>query len=289
MREVTQAQITAHNARVASWVYNDKLRAAEANRPEEEREARRQSRLEAARRYREKNRDELAHRERQRRRHEEQRPNYKKIARDLKAARRQRLAKVAAGAALRTQEESELPHSPTDLDPALARFPDSLQLYQITYYSTIMADAQLRYLVALREHKLHARLQCSGLSKLTRTEEELRDIEDKIDTEHSALAIMSSGSYSVNDTAYHAWSWVQTDGALNNLSLPPGVTSERHEKIIARLARGRKFAARFKEHEPCSYIAARTIITCYKEYLTYGRLLADEEARLRRDSSGMVV
>ncbi|KAJ7432959.1 hypothetical protein B0H11DRAFT_1939938 [Mycena galericulata] len=53
-RKMSKEEIGAYNARVASWIYNDKLRAAEAARPAEEREARREARLASSRKYRER-------------------------------------------------------------------------------------------------------------------------------------------------------------------------------------------------------------------------------------------
>ncbi|KAJ7763612.1 hypothetical protein DFH07DRAFT_956421 [Mycena maculata] len=260
--EMTKEQITAHNARVASWVYNDKLRAADANRPKEEREVRRQARLEAARRYRENNRGVLAQRERRRRRHEEKAPNFKKIARDLKDARRKRLGEARLGGDQPAGDESSgLPPSPVR---KIARFPESLVL--------------------------------------TRTTQELRDIDDKIDTERSVLVIMESSDYYVNDTSYHTWSWGQTSSGedvehvwavLNNwrtgerestIPLPLDLTSQRRERILARLACSRQFAAWFMEHKPRLYSAAHTLVGFYKEYLTWAPLLATEETRLLAES-----
>ncbi|KAJ7430013.1 hypothetical protein B0H11DRAFT_1943837 [Mycena galericulata] len=112
-------EIRAHNARVASWVYNaenrqvrnektrmrmakwvtctlaqkgrsSRLRAAEAERPAEEREARRQARLAASRKYRASNRDVLARRERKRRRNERKKPDYPEKLRLLREKRREK-------------------------------------------------------------------------------------------------------------------------------------------------------------------------------------------------------
>ncbi|KAJ7459135.1 hypothetical protein B0H11DRAFT_1924469 [Mycena galericulata] len=86
---MSKDDIRAYNARVASWVYNDELRAAEATLPLEERETRREARRASARKYRENNRDNLARRERKRRHKERNTPQHQEKLRLLREKRRE--------------------------------------------------------------------------------------------------------------------------------------------------------------------------------------------------------
>ncbi|KAJ7754660.1 hypothetical protein DFH07DRAFT_773649 [Mycena maculata] len=103
--------VRAHNARVASWVYNDKLRAAEALLPRDEREARQQLRREAARKYRE----ELHMPKKKCRQQAAKDPSHQER---LRQRREQRRLKKAGGA------QSETVSSQPDAD--VPRFPNSL-------------------------------------------------------------------------------------------------------------------------------------------------------------------